>query len=132
VNVGLDTSVLLRLMVGQPEKLTEAAIRFLDEIGKAGHQAVVSDLVVAGTYFSAQYHYGVSKASTLATLRQMFQAGEVRASGHAEQVLALPSLESAKPGFVDRLIHADYTGGADQMATFEKAACKLAQVILLK
>ena len=132
MNIGLDTSVLLRLMIGQPKKQTDAAIRFLDAIRKAGHQAVVSDLVVAEAYFAAQYHYGFSKASTLATLRRMFQAGEVRASGHAEQVLALPSLESAKPGFVDRLIHANYTGEADQMATFEKAAGKLVKVVLLK
>ena len=132
MNVGLDTSVLLRLMVGQPEKQTEVAVRFLDDIRKAGHQAVVSDLVAAEAYFAMQYHYGISKASALAALRRMFQAGEVLASGHAGQVLEIPSLESAKPGFVDRLIHTAYTSGSGQMATFEKAAGKLPDVMLLK
>lgn len=93
---------------------------------------MVGDLVVAEAYFAMQYHYGISKASALAALRQMFQAGEVQSIGHAAQVLALPSLESAKPGFVDRLIHAAYTSESGQMATFERAAGKLEDVMLLK
>jgi hypothetical protein len=38
----------------------------------------------------------------------------------------------AKPGFVERLIHAHYLNEADGMATFEKAAAKLPKVVIPK
>lgn len=48
------------------------------------------------------------------------------------EVLAIPRLESAKPGFIDRVIHRDYlASGAEKMVTFEKAARKLEDVIVL-
>lgn len=132
MNVGLDTSVLLRLMVGQPEEQTKAAVAFLDEVRRAGDQAVVDDLVVAEAYFAAQFHYQVSKASALSALHRMFQAGEIQATGQAGAILAQAGLASAKPGFVDRLIHASYLDSGGIMATFEKSAGKLEKVRLLK
>jgi predicted nucleic-acid-binding protein len=132
VKIGLDTSVVIRLIVGQPEDQSLVAVAFLEEIRRAGHQAVVGDLVVAEAYFAAQYHYGISKGSALAALHGMFQAGEVRSSGQAAGVLAMSGLASAKPGFVDRLIHASYTAHGETMATFEKSAGKLERVRVLK
>ena len=132
MNVGLDTSVLLRLMVGQPEEQTAAALAFLDDVRRSGHQAVADDLVVAEAYFTAQHHYGVSKASALSVLRRMFEAGEIVATGAAAKVLAVPGLATTKPGFVDRLIHASYASGGAVMATFEKSAAKLEQVRLIR
>jgi predicted nucleic acid-binding protein len=132
MKVGLDTSVVLRLIVGQPEDQTRLAIAFLDEIRRGGHQAVVDDLVVAEAYFAAQYHYGITKAAVLAALDRMFQAGEIVATGRADRILSMPGLASAKPGFVDRLIHASYTGSGETMATFEKSAGKLERVRVLK
>jgi predicted nucleic acid-binding protein len=132
VKVGLDTSVVLRLIIGQPEDQTRVAISFLDEIRRAGHQAVVNDLVIAEAYFAAQYHYGVPKAAALAALHRMFQAGEIIATGPAARILSMSGLASAKPGFVDRLIHASYTDSGQTMATFEKSAAKLERVRVLK
>lgn len=132
MKVGLDTSVVLRLIIGQPEDQTRVAISFLDEIRRAGHQAVVNDLVIAEAYCAAQYHYGVPKAAALAALHRMFQAGEIIATGPAARILSMSGLASAKPGFVDRLIHASYTDSGQTMATFEKSAAKLERVRVLK
>ncbi len=132
MKVGLDTSVVLRLIVGQPEDQTRGAIAFLDDIRRSGHQAVIDDLVVAEAYFAAQYHYGVPKADALAALHRMFLAGEILSTGQAARILAMSGLASAKPGFVDRLIHASYTNSGESMATFEKSAGKLERVRVLK
>ncbi len=43
----------------------------------------------------------------------------------AATVLKTDGLASAKPGFVDRMIHAAYAQGRSQTATFEKSAGKL-------
>ena len=129
--VGLDTSVVLRLLLGVPVDQAARAEAFLDEVARSGSRAVVSDLVVAESYFALQHHYGVPKSEAQAALRRMFAAGEIEASGSAGKVLSLPGLSSAKPGLVDRLIHGAYTSGEGTMVTFEKAAGKLGAVRVL-
>jgi predicted nucleic-acid-binding protein len=132
MNVGLDTSLLLRLLIGSPPAQARTAVHFLDNLSRSGGKACVSDLVVAETYFALQFHYGIAKVDAIAALAALFSTGEIIAAGQAGQVLARPGLASARPGFVDRLIHAAYTQADCKMATFEKAAGKLPNVIVLK
>lgn len=51
MKAGLDTSVVLRLLLGQPADQAARAVAFLDERSRGGHHAAVSDLVVAETGF---------------------------------------------------------------------------------
>lgn len=132
MKVGLDTSVLLRLLIGSPTSQTRTAVQFLDSLRRSGGKSCVSDLVVAETYFALQFHYGITKADAIAGLTALFATGEIIALGQAGQVLTQPSLASTRPGFVDRLIHAAYKESECKMATFEKAAGKLTAVIVLK
>ena len=126
MTTGLDTSVVLRLLLGQPEDQAARAVAFLDELSRGDHQAVVSDLVVSETYFALQHHYGVPKRDALLGLRNLSASGEIQPHGAAAEVLAGDGLASAKPGFIDRLIHAAYADSSADMATFEKAGGKLA------
>jgi predicted nucleic-acid-binding protein len=132
MNVGLDTSVVLRLLIGKPATQTAAAVAFLDDLRRRGDQAVVSDLVIAEAYFALQFHFKVTKAQALTSLASLLSTDEIRATGQAGSVLAQAGLSSAKPGFVDRLIHAGYAEAGSTMATFEKAAGKLPKVRVLK
>ncbi|MCX5685181.1 MAG: PIN domain-containing protein [Planctomycetota bacterium] len=131
MTVGLDTSVVLRLLLKQPVEQSQRAVAFLEAVARRGDQAVISDLVVAETYFALQYHYAVPKKAALAALRQMFADGEIASQGIAAAVLDAEGLASAKPGFVDRLIHGAYVAAGGSMATFEKAAGKLKSVRVL-
>ena len=131
MKIGLDTSVVLRLLVGQPEDQAQRAHSYLNGLARRGGQPVVSDLVVAEVYFALQHHYGVPKKEALQALRQMFAAGEIAPTDTAADVLALPNLATAKPGFVDRMIHSAYTTDRGTMATFEQAAAKLGSVEVL-
>ena len=131
MNVGLDTSVVLRLLLGQPAEQAQRALAFLEEAAKRGDRAVVSDLVVAEAYFALQHHYGVPKKEALVALRRMFADGEIEAQGVAAEVLAADGLASAKPGLVDRLIQGGYVAAGGSMATFEKAAGKLKSVTVI-
>jgi predicted nucleic acid-binding protein len=133
VRVGLDTSVLLRLLVGRPPDQTARAVTLLEELARNGDTAVVSDLVVAETYFALQHHYGIAKPEALSALNRLFAGREIASLGAAANVLTMPALASAKPGFVDRLIHRAYTSaGGGRMATFERSAAKLDSVIVLR
>ena len=131
MKAGLDTSVVLRLLLGQPADQAARAVAFLDELSRGGHHAVVSDLVAAEAYFALQHHYGVSKQDALMGLQRLFADGEIEPLGAVAGVLAVDGLASAKPGFVDRLIHGAYASAAEEMATFEKAAGKLKAVRVL-
>jgi predicted nucleic-acid-binding protein len=131
MKAGLDTSVVLRLLLGQPADQTARAVAFLDELSRGGDHAVISDLVAAEAYFALQHHYDVSKQDALLGLRQLFADGEIKPLGAVAEVLATSGLASARPGFVDRLIHGAYADATDEMVTFERAAAKLKSVRVL-
>jgi predicted nucleic acid-binding protein len=68
VIVGLDTSVLVRLLTGEPRELALVALDYLQEREKAGDRVIVSDWVLAEAYYALQHHYGASKRDTLNAL----------------------------------------------------------------
>jgi predicted nucleic acid-binding protein len=132
MKIGLDTSVVLRLLIGEPAGQAERAWRALTEARAAGDTAVVSDLVVSETYFALQHHYRVPKAEALEQLRALLDSGSISSAGHALDILNTPSLATANPGFVDRLIHAEYVHSGDRVLTFERAASKLSRTQVLR
>jgi predicted nucleic acid-binding protein len=128
---GLDTSVVVRLLIGEPADQAERAKALLDELFTQGEQATVSDLVVSEVYFALQHHYGVPKKEAIAALRALFENGEVTGTGAAPKVLSEPRLASAKPGLIDRLIHQGYLAQDHNLATFEKQGRKLERTRVL-
>ena len=132
MKAGLDTSVIVRLLTGEPEDLAREAMRHVAERRRSGDRLLVSDLVLAETYYALQHHYGVPKKEVLATLRAFLATPEIKPTREAAEVLKTPGLESAKPGFIDRIIYRNYLGsGAEELVTFERAARKLSAVRVL-
>jgi len=131
---GLDTSVVLRLLIGEPEPQALAAKFFVENAVKLGRPIFVSDLVVAEVYFALQFHYNVSKAAALDALRNLLESGVVRPQVNNSALAAIrASLGSSKKlGFVDRLIHAQYAAYPASLVSFEKAANRLPSAIILR
>ncbi|MFA5044153.1 MAG: PIN domain-containing protein [Kiritimatiellia bacterium] len=125
MKVGLDTSVVLRLLTGEPETQARCALKEVQELMGRGAALLVSDLVVAEVYFALQYHYGVPKAEALRSIAKFLTDSGVKALGMAATVIMVPNLASANPGFVDRLIHAEYMRSVNEIITFEKAGVRL-------
>jgi predicted nucleic-acid-binding protein len=131
MKIGLDTSVVLRLLTGEPES---QARRALDELhALLGHGVVLlaSDLVMAEVYFALQHHYDVPKGEALTIMSGFLAESGVTPCGAAAAVLATVSLATANPGFVDRLIYAEYSRLANEVITFEKAGARLPGVRVL-
>ena len=129
---GLDTSVLVRVLTGEPEDLALLAVRYVEERRRAKDRLWVSDWVLAETYHALQDHYNVPKAEVLQALRDFLADEAVEGTGDAPAVLETSGLAAANPGFIDRVIHRNYLGsGADELVTFEKAAAKLPKVRVL-
>jgi predicted nucleic-acid-binding protein len=129
---GLDTSVLIRVLSGDPEELALAALGFLFDRRESGDRVRVSELVVAESYYALQHHYGASKRDALAALLQFLESPGIECDDGVVELLSTSGMESAKPGFVDRVIHRNYLrSGADRVATFERAAVTLPGAIVL-
>ena len=130
---GLDTSVVLRLLTGEPKELALQAIRRVAELLGKGERCFIGDLVVAEAYYALQFHYEMPKSEALAALLRLGGDDDgIRFSGEAGKILPTPNLAQANPGFVDRLIHADYQQAGLIMLTCENAAKKLDSVEVVK
>jgi predicted nucleic-acid-binding protein len=129
---GLDTTVVLRLLTGEPVEQADKARRYFEEQVGKGSRPCVSDQVIIESYFALCYHYKVPKSEALRVLAAFVNGGEVICLGLCGDILERKDLGRSNPGFVDRLIHAQYVkAGASGMASFEKAAVKLPGVTLL-
>ncbi len=132
-DMGLDTSVVLRLLVGEPAGQAETAKEALSRVRMTGAAVIVSDMVVMEAYFALQAAYRVPKRAALAALDSMFASGDVQPEpgGCAREIVRECLKSSTKPGFVDRMIHARYRGHGAGLLTFEKASARLPDVELL-
>jgi predicted nucleic acid-binding protein len=132
--VGLDTSVVLRLLVGSPPDQAEAALSFVKKSLADGVRVVVSDLVVSEAYFALHAHYDVPKVQAISALLELLRSGLVEPSDGPAigTVLEASARPPAKPGFVDRLIHAQYGRASARLVTFERAAGRLGGVGVLQ
>lgn len=132
MKTGLDTSVVVRVFTEDPPQQAAEAAHWIAGQRAQGNAPWVSDLVVAEAYFALQAHYGVPKKEALAALREFLESGDVTPTGRALEVLrSLERPESAKPGFIDRIIHAEITTRGGKLTTFEKSAAKLSDTIVL-
>jgi predicted nucleic acid-binding protein len=131
VSFGLDTSVVVRLLVGEPEEQAQRAWALLEACASEGEPAQVSALVVAESFFVLQHHYGVPLAKALQQLASLLGDARVSADATALRVLRTAGLARMKPGFVDRVIHQQYESEGRELATFDKIAARLARSRLL-
>lgn len=122
---GCDTSFLMRILTNHPVPLAAKVIAETDKRIKSGDVFEISDLTLSEAYFSLQASYGVSKADALTLLRMISEAAGFTVSDHARGILALPNLATAKPGFVDRLIHGTYFSEGNKTVACEKSFRKL-------
>jgi predicted nucleic acid-binding protein len=127
--IGLDTSVVVRLLVGLPESQARRARRRLEGAVESGESVVVSDLVIAETYYALQHHYAVPKGQARAILRRFVGSGVVSLEPHS----AVGALEAAGgAGFVDRLIHLRYRSLGAITLTFEQRQGSLEGAVRLR
>lgn len=128
---GLDTSVVLRLITGEPKLLALVALREVERCLARQDVLMISDLVISETYFALQHHYRMHKSAALKVIGDFLRMSGIETNGAAREVLTTPSLAASRPGFVDRLVHAEYLGFDAGMVTFEKSAAKLSRVRVL-
>lgn len=129
MSVGLDTTVVLRLLTGEPAAQARVARERIERAHVAGEAVVVTDLVIAEAYFALQYHYGLPKARARAALAAMARSGALTLDP-PDAVSALAP--SAGAGVVDRLIHARHGAIGASTHTFDRKLGALAGAVRLR
>jgi predicted nucleic acid-binding protein len=124
MTVGLDTSIVLRLLTGEPAPLATASWTF---VSQQRSPVTVCDLVVAEAYHALQQHYRISASDAASALRHLLSDPRIMSSGVAGQVLgALPAtLSRSDAGLMDRFIHAAYAAEGTSAATIDRGMAKL-------
>ena len=129
--IGLDTSVVLRLLIGEPRVQMQVARRRVESALIAGERVVVTDLVVAEAFHALRHHYGVPEAVALVRLREFLDSGvaHVDPAGARE---ALGPGARGQAGVVDRLIVARHRSLGATTATFDRRQARLEGGVLLR
>ena len=124
MNVGIDTSVLVRLLVGEPAPVATKARDRLVEAHRLRQAVVVSDLVIAEAYHALKFHYEIDPADIRQGLQQMLASGLIQPEP-GSAVLATLAGKPGKAGFIDRLIQARYEADGLTTWTLDKAQAKI-------
>jgi predicted nucleic acid-binding protein len=128
-NIGIDTSVLVRLVTGQPPDLFALCVERLSALCAAGAEVLASNQVIGEAYVTLQRHYGVSKEDARAELHTTLTSGLVAPLNGRAVLDALAA--SGGPGLFDRLIANDYARAGLDTLTLDRRMASLPHVSLI-
>jgi predicted nucleic-acid-binding protein len=124
---GLDTNVLVRVLLRDDRRQARAAEAAIDRALAAGEPLLVSLLTILETEWVLRTRGGLDKAAIIRTFKSLLEARDL--SMEDEDVLeqALYTFEDGSADFADCLILARYLrSGCASMLTFDFRAAKLA------
>ena len=105
---GIDTSILVRLLTGDPESEFERCVECLSALVVSnGSEIFASNQVIGEAYVAVQHHYGVTKPEARAGLASLLRGGLVQPL-NGRSVLEVLAADSGC-GLLDRLIADDYS-----------------------
>ena len=125
MNIGLDTSALVRIISGEPRELAEKVARRIAAIQEDGGLCEISDIAAFEAYYALQQFYGMTKGEVLGHLRRLSLTQGFKFSPISAAVLETPNLEKANPGFIDRIIAEEYHSQGSTTLSCEKSFSKL-------
>lgn len=122
---GLDTSVVIRLLMNEPPELVEKVAAFVNSALAEGNDFFISDLVVSEAYFVLQKYYGKSKELAVSDLRAIADSPGFSVSPEAMAALETPDAWKASPGMIDRMIANGYAARGYVTISCERSFAKL-------
>ena len=128
-SVGIDTSVLVRLVTGLPPEIYSYCLRRLHEVSRDGVRVVASNQAIGEAYVTVHVHYGFSRDEARASLLEVL-TGDLVAPQNGQAVLdALAA--TGGPGLFDRLIADGYVQAGLDTLTLDRSMARLPQARLL-
>ena len=121
---GIDTSVLVRLITGEPADAFAHCVEQLRAmIEEDGAEIFASNQVVGEAYVTTQHHYGLSGDDVRTALLATLQSGLVSPQRGRPVLDALEA--SGGPGLFDRLIADGYANASLDVLTLDRKMAAL-------
>ena len=117
---GIDTSILMRLMTGDPAKDYARTVNALESLIEQmpGADILVSNQVIGEAYIAVRHHYGISKADARSALTSVLTSGLVAPLNGTAVLDAIRHTEGC--GLLDRLIVDDYSRQGVETLTHDR------------
>ena len=123
--LGIDTSILVRLLTGDPEDGYHRCVEVLTGFVEGeGAEVFASNQVIGEAYVAVQHHYGVTKAAARAALTSVLSSGLIAPVNGASVFAALQAEGGC--GLLDRLIADDYRRAELDTLTLDRRMAALA------
>lgn len=122
---GIDTSVFVRLLTGDPKADYLRAVRAFEERIHAEPRAefFVSNQVIGEAYIALQHHYGIEKSDAKAAMLSVFTSGLCSPLNGAPVLDMLGTDKGC--GLLDRLIANDYDSQGLKVLTNDRKMGRL-------
>jgi predicted nucleic acid-binding protein len=125
---GIDTSVFIRLLTGDPEAEYEKTVRRFETRLEKEPQAefFVSNQVIGEAYIALQHHYGITKPASKSAMLDVFSSGLCSPVNGASVTAALQADQGCD--LLDRLIADDYAKSGMKVLTNDRKMSRLPSV----
>jgi predicted nucleic-acid-binding protein len=130
--IGVDTNVIVRLLVADDEKQADAASRYLKSHCSNDDPALLSDIVLVECAWVLEDLYDYSRTQIGEAIDGLLATVQLRAANATAVGVALQRFRSSTADFADCLIGVNNAGaGCEYTATFDRKASKLPEFQLL-
>lgn len=125
--IGIDTNVLLRLLVRDHDAQVRAAERYIAKHCSSAEPGFVSRGVIIEVAWALRRIYDYDRAQITAAVRGLLDVSEFEVESADEIHCAVADFEKSAVGFVDCLLaRTNLAAGCDYTITFDRKAAKLA------
>jgi predicted nucleic-acid-binding protein len=130
--IGVDTNVIVRLLVADDVRQADAAARYLKAHCSSDDPALLSDIVLVETVWVLEDLYAYSRAQIAAAVEGLLATAQLKAANAAAVSGALGLFRSSSADFADCLLGVrNALAGCEYAATFDRKSSRLAEFKLI-
>ena len=124
--IGIDTNVLVRVIVADDPKQAAVARDFVRDRCTPDDPGFVSNIVLAELAWILAQSYGYSRIEIADTIERIMETTQLQVESPADAASALADYRAGPAGFSDCLIgHINHTAECSHTVTFDRKAAKL-------
>ena len=124
--IGIDTSVVIRLVTGQPPDTHAYCLERLNQLVNEGIVVIASNQMIREAFATIQFRYGMARSDARAGLLRALTGGLVAPQNGPDVLVA-----SGRPGLFDRLIAQGYDQTGLDTLTLDRAMARLPNARLI-
>jgi len=124
--IGIDTNLLVRLIVNEDEQQSLAVERFIQEHSSSEDPCYISNIVLIETVWVLETVYGFDRTSVADTLDRLLEVEQFDFDSPEDVAAAVDDFRHRGVEFADSLLgRMNLFAGCEQTITFDRNAAKL-------